>query len=131
MVQFAAGLLAVFGVLALVLASVGIYGVMAYSVSQRSREIGLRMALGAQPSDVRRLVLRQGIALTLVGLTLGTIFAMLLARTMASLLFGLSTTDPVTFVGAAVVLAIVALIASLLPARRASRLDPLLVLRES
>lgn len=130
MVQFAAGLLAVFGLIALGLASVGIYGVMAYAVTERRREIGLRMALGARPSDVRRLVVRQGMTMALIGLALGAALALLAARALGSMLFGLSAADPVSFLGAAAVLATVALVASLLPAYRASRLDPLRALRE-
>jgi putative ABC transport system permease protein len=130
MVQFAAGLFAVFGLIALTLASVGVYGMMAYVVSQRRRELGVRLALGARPSEVRGLVLRQGVTLAGIGIALGSLLALLLARTMASLLYGVSTTDLVSFGGAAATLAVVALIASLLPAWRASQLDPWLTLRE-
>jgi predicted permease len=127
--RMGAALLAVFGGLALLLAAIGIYGVLAYSVSQRTREIGLRMALGAQQRDVLALVMRQGVALIGGGIALGLVASFLLARLISSLLFGVSTADPLTFAGTALVLAVVALLASYIPARRAARVDPMIALR--
>jgi putative ABC transport system permease protein len=121
-------LLGILGALALTLAMVGLYGVMAYSVVQRQHEIGLRMALGAAQGDVLRLVLRQGLTLVGIGLLIGLALALAVARTTASLLYG-SALDPVTFAAVAGVLAFVALIASTVPALRASRVDPLIALR--
>jgi putative ABC transport system permease protein len=131
MVKFGVGLLAVFGLLALALASVGIYGVMAYSVSQRTREMGLRLALGAPPAAVRGLVLRHAMRLIAVGLAMGLGGALLLGRAMSSLLYGLSGADALSLVGATATLIIVSAIASYLPARRASRIDPAVSLREA
>ncbi|MBI4873690.1 MAG: FtsX-like permease family protein [Acidobacteria bacterium] len=121
--------LAVFAGVALALASVGLYGVLAYSVSLRRREIGVRVALGADPRSVAWLVVRQGLALTLAGIAIGLAGAVALTRLLASLVFGVSTTDPVTFAGVALLLLAVAAAASYVPARRASRLDPAEVLR--
>jgi predicted permease len=128
-VNLAAGLLGVFGALALALACVGLYGVMAYSVGQRTQEIGLRMALGAAPGQVLRLVLRQGLTLVAVGVAFGVAGAFGVSRLIQSLLFG-SASDPASFIVSSAALLIVASIASLLPARRASRVDPLVALRE-
>src|SRR5262249_5010416 len=122
-------MLAVFGTLALLLASIGLYGVASYSVSQRTREIGVRMALGAQPSSVLGLVLRQGLVLVGAGLASGLIAAYSRAGLMRSLVVGVSPHDPVTFGGTAVVLGAIALLASYIPARRATRIDPLVALR--
>jgi putative ABC transport system permease protein len=128
-VKLGAGLLAVFGALALSLACVGLYGVMAYSVGQRTHEIGLRMALGAGPGQVLGLVLRQGLALVGAGVLVGVAAALGVSQLIGSLLFG-SAYDPMSFIGASVALVGVSTIASFLPALRASRVDPLVALRE-
>jgi predicted permease len=130
MMRIAAGLLAVFGALALALASVGLYGLVAYSVHQRRRELGVRMALGAARVDVLRLVLRDGMALVLVGIAFGLGLSLLVSRALASLLLGIDANDPVSFTGAPALLAAITLVGSYLPARRASRYDPLIALRE-
>jgi putative ABC transport system permease protein len=127
--KMTAGLLAVFGVLALVLSSVGLYGILAYSVTRRQREIGLRMALGAAGGDVLRLVLRQGLTLVAVGVVIGLAGAAAVSRALASLLYG-SPTDLASFGGSAIALVAVATVATLVPALRASRVDPLVALRE-
>ncbi len=122
-------LLGTFAGLALVLAAVGIYGVMSYLVAQRRHEIGIRMALGAEARDVRRLVVGQGMKLVLIGLALGAAGALVLTRVLQGLLFAVSATDPVTFVAVALLLVLVALAACWIPARRATRIDPLAALR--
>jgi len=127
--RMGAALLSIFGGLALLLAMIGVYGVMSYSVSQRSQEIGIRMALGAQEGDVLRLVLRQGMALAMAGALAGIVVALSLARVVANLLFGLSPRDPLTFATVASLLTCVALVACYIPARRATRVDPLVALR--
>ena len=124
-----AALLGLFGALALILASIGIYGVLAYSVAQRTSEIGLRMALGAQPRQVLGLVLKQGMLLAIIGAGVGIIVALPVARMAGNLLYGVSATDPLTYVGITLLLMAVALLACYLPARRATRIDPLIALR--
>jgi ABC-type antimicrobial peptide transport system permease subunit len=119
----------VFGACALLLAAIGIYGLMAYSVEQRTQEIGIRLALGAQTSQVRRMVIVQGMTLALVGLAIGLGAAFGIARLITSLLFGVSARDPLVFTAVPALLAAVALLAVWLPARRASSVDPLIALR--
>jgi putative ABC transport system permease protein len=131
MVKLGAGLLGVFGVLALGLSSVGLYGTIAYVVRQRQHEMGLRIALGAGPGAVRRLVLRQGMTLVILGVLFGLAASWLAGRAMSSVLYGLSATDPIAFLSAPLVLSVVSLLAISIPAHRASRLDPLVALRET
>ena len=127
--RFQTLLLALFAALALVLACVGLYGVISYAVAQRTREIGVRMALGAQPWDVLRLVLRQGMTLTFAGLVFGIAVALAVTRVMSDLLFGVTATDAVTFVSVGALLVVVAFLACYVPARRATKVDPLIALR--
>jgi predicted permease len=127
--RFSMILLAVFALLALILAAVGIYGVISYSVAQRTREVGIRMALGAKTIDVLNLVMRDGLKLVFVGIVVGLAGALLLTRLMTTLLFGVTATDAVTYVTVALGLVIVALFACCIPARRATKVDPLVALR--
>jgi predicted permease len=127
--RLAAALLTLFGLLALSLAAVGIYGVLSYAVTERTREMGIRLALGASPGDLLRLVVGQGLTLTLTGLVIGVGASIALTRLIAKLLFGVSPTDPLTFVVIPLLLTAVALLAGWIPARRATRVDPLVALR--
>jgi predicted permease len=127
--RFSAILISIFAALALVLAAIGVYGVMSYMIGRRAGEMGIRMALGAQPRDVLRLVLAHGAKLALCGIVIGALGSFLLTRLMVSLLYGVSSGDPLTFFGVAVLLAIVALAACYIPARRAMKVDPMVALR--
>jgi len=122
-------MLAVFGGLALVLASVGIYGVISYSVTQRSHEIGIRLALGASPGEMWWMVVRQGLKLAAVGVSIGAIATLALGRAVSGLLFAVKPADPLTFGSAALLLVAIAFLASYFPARRATKVDPVVTLR--
>jgi putative ABC transport system permease protein len=122
-------LMTTFAAVALILAVVGFYGLMSYSVQQRTQEIGIRMALGALPSDVRNMILIQGLRLAAAGIVFGIVAALVLTRVMVSLVFGVRTYDPAVFAGVALLLTLVALIAALIPAYRATRVDPLTAIR--
>jgi putative ABC transport system permease protein len=123
-------LLGTFAAVALLIAAIGVYGVLSYSVNQRVREIGLRMALGAPQSHVLKLVVRQGMTVSLAGIVAGLAGAFTLKRVLANLLFGVQAHDPLTFLGVASLLGAIAFVACLLPARRAARIDPIVALRE-
>ena len=127
--RMASALTSLFGLIALLLAAIGLYGVMSYAVSRRTRELGIRMALGAGRRDVLRLMLKQGLLLTSLGLALGWLAAVWLTRGIQTLLYGVGTTDPLTFGAVALLLAGVALLACYIPARRAAKVDPMVALR--
>jgi putative ABC transport system permease protein len=127
--RFNMWVMSIFGACALLLAAIGIYGLMAYSVEQRTQEIGIRLALGAQTSQVRKMVIRQGMVLAIVGVVIGLGAALGLARLMTAFLFGVAPRDPAVFIGVPLLLALVAFVAVWLPARRASRVDPIVALR--
>jgi ABC-type antimicrobial peptide transport system permease subunit len=127
--SFALVMLGIAAVVAVLICMVGIYGVIAYTANQRTREIGVRMALGAQAVDVRRMFLRQGLVLTMVGIAIGLAAAIALTRVISGFLFGVGPLDPVTYAAVAAALSGVALLSAYVPARRASRIDPLAALR--
>jgi ABC-type antimicrobial peptide transport system permease subunit len=127
--KFSMVLLGTFAALALLLSSIGIYGVISYLIGERTHEIGIRMALGAQRNDVLTLVLSEGVRLTLIGAAIGIAAALGLTRLMANLLYGVSATDPLTFTAVPIVLLGVAMLACYIPARRAMRVDPMTALR--
>ena len=127
--RMAATLLSIFGLLALALSALGLYGVMAYAVSQRTRELGIRISVGASRGDVLKLILGQAVTLAAIGMTGGLVAALVVTRFAANLLYGISPVDPLTFTLIAVVLFAVALLAGYFPARRATRIDPMIALR--
>jgi putative ABC transport system permease protein len=128
--RFRALLLAVFAGLALLLAAVGLYGVISYSVTQRANELGVRAALGAQTADILKLVMSHGARLAAIGLGIGLVLALGFARALSRMLFGVGALDPITFGATAIVILALALVASYLPALRATRIDPVVALRE-
>ncbi|MEK6284246.1 MAG: FtsX-like permease family protein [Acidobacteriota bacterium] len=127
--RFSMLLLGVFAVIASILAAIGIYGVMAYSVNERTHEIGIRLALGAQPGGVLKLVIRQALVLTSLGIAIGLTGAVSMTRIMSSLLYGVAATDTLTFVATPLLLGSIALLASYVPARRAASVDPMAALK--
>jgi putative ABC transport system permease protein len=127
--RFSMLLLTIFAAVAMLLAAVGLYGVMSYSVAQRTKEIGVRMALGARRPDVLALIVKQGMALVLMGIAAGTILALGMTRLISGMLFGITASDPLTFVAVAALLGGVAFFANYLPARRAASVDPMVALR--
>jgi putative ABC transport system permease protein len=127
--RFQMSLLTIFAAIALGLAAIGIYGLMSYTVSQRTHEIGIRMALGAKRGDVLRLVVRHGMMQAIVGVTLGTVGALLLTRFLSGMLYGVGVNDPTTLLSVATLLTGMAALASYVPARRATRVDPMIALR--
>jgi putative ABC transport system permease protein len=127
--RFYMQLLGIFASVAILLAAVGIYGVMSYSVNERTHEIGIRMALGAQPSDVLKLVAKMGLQLTCIGVVVGAALALGLARLISTFLYGVKPSDPITYVAVALALAAVAFLACYIPARRATKVDPMVALR--
>ena len=122
-------LLSAFAILALLLAAIGIYGVISYAVTQRTREIGVRMALGATPSGMLSLILAESLRLIFFGVVVGVAAAFALTRMLASMLYGVTSTDPVIFISVTLLLTVIALAACLIPARRAMRIDPMVALR--
>src|ERR1700691_4941893 len=127
--RFRTWLIGILAMLALVLAAVGVYGVMSYTVTQRTSEIGVRVALGAQPRDVFRIIVGEGLRLALFGVGVGLVAALVLTRLLQSFLFGISAYDPLTFIAVSLLLTLVAVAASYFPARRATRVDPMIALR--
>jgi ABC-type antimicrobial peptide transport system permease subunit len=128
-IRFPMSLLWIFSALALLLSAVGIFGVTSYTVSQRTREMAIRLALGASHRELLRLVLREGLAVTLAGTVVGLAGTLLVSRLMKAYVYGISSTDPLTLTAACLVLAAIALLASYIPARRAARVDPMVALR--
>jgi putative ABC transport system permease protein len=127
--RFVMSLHSIFAGLAMLLAAIGLYGVMSYAISQRTHEIGIRMALGAQKGDVLKLVVRQGMSLAVLGIVLGALLSVALTRLISGLLYGVSARDPFVFAVVAALLGSVALVASYIPARRAAKVDPMVALR--